>query len=188
MLGKKGAIMSENKATWKKITVDNEVYYLSNNKLYDEHFIETPLTVGQKIISSYYSNKINEVASPDEYLDIIILLKNYTLYSCAIIECLKLLTIIETKQNAFYIKKILPILSSCYRCINAPEKSIELIEKYDNEHFTPAFLTSIAAAYCDLNNYSKAKKYANMAYSMQGGGQGYNNELSLVYKRIDKNN
>ena len=47
-------------------------------------------------------------------------------------------------------------------------------------------LTSLAAAYCDVGNYELAKKCANKAYAIQGGGKNYQTELSLVFQRIKK--
>ena len=51
---------------------------------------------------------------------------------------------------------------------------------------SPALLTSLSAAYCDVGNYEMARKCANKAYAIQGGSLNYSNELSLVYKRIKK--
>ena len=49
-----------------------------------------------------------------------------------------------------------------------------------------ATLTSIAAAYCDLEEYEKARQFCDIAYAEQGGGTGIKTELSLVYQRIEK--
>ena len=47
-------------------------------------------------------------------------------------------------------------------------------------------LTSLAAAYCDVGDYKRAKYCADRGYFTQGGGQGHKNELALVYYRIRK--
>ena len=49
-----------------------------------------------------------------------------------------------------------------------------------------ALFTSFGSSYCELEDSDNALKFANKAYAMQGGGVGYNNELSLLYKRIRK--
>ena len=46
------------------------------------------------------------------------------------------------------------------------------------------FLTSVAAAYCDIGDYYSAKKCYNKAYAKLNGQR--NDELSLIYKRIQK--
>ena len=46
------------------------------------------------------------------------------------------------------------------------------------------FLVSVAAAYCDIGDYDSAKKCCNKAYAKLNGQ--HNDELSLVYKRIQK--
>ena len=82
---------------------------------------------------------------------------------------------------------ILPIYTSCCREINQPQRGINCAEK-----LLPicggsvATYTSLAAAYCDVKEYEKAKKCARIAYAKQGGGQGYKTEVSLVFKRLEK--
>ena len=43
--------------------------------------------------------------------------------------------------------------------------------------------TSIAAAYCDIEDYETAREYANKAYAKFKGHS--DEELFLVYKRIE---
>lgn len=52
--------------------------------------------------------------------------------------------------------------------------------------FSVPLYTSIAAAYCDLEEYEKARQFCDIAYAEQGGGIGIKTELSLVYQRIEK--
>ncbi len=82
---------------------------------------------------------------------------------------------------------ILPRLTSCYRKQGRAKDVIELASKikrkYGSKMFTPTLLTSIAAAYCDLDEYDNALKCCNRAYAQFGGKA--SGELSLVYKRID---
>lgn len=80
--------------------------------------------------------------------------------------------------------------TSCYRRMGQSQKAIDfwMNNKSIFQEFTEsvALLTSLAAAYCDVKDYKKAKYCADRAYAAQGGGQGYKNELALVYLRIKK--
>ncbi len=83
---------------------------------------------------------------------------------------------------------ILPRLASCYRKINQPLKVIKIAtyakQNFGSKLLTAPLLTSTAAAYCDLGEYSNAKKCCDLAYAMLGGAA--NEELNLVYKRLKK--
>lgn len=48
--------------------------------------------------------------------------------------------------------------------------------------WSAALFTSIAAAYCDIDNYETARKFANLARSISGMES--SPELISVYKRI----
>lgn len=83
---------------------------------------------------------------------------------------------------------LLSTLSSCYRKIGKPEKSIELYEyarlNFGERFISEGFCTSVAAAFCDLKKHEEAKKMANKAYAKSGGkGSG---ELNGLYGRIRK--
>lgn len=92
------------------------------------------------------------------------------------------------KCNDRTVRYILPKLTSCLR---KQGKATEVIliftkmkAKWGNKMLSPAALTSIAAAYCDISEYDKAKKCCNRAYAMsQGNSSG---ELKAVYGRIKK--
>lgn len=81
---------------------------------------------------------------------------------------------------------LLPRMTSCYRQTGQAQKAIDILSvasnKYGKAMVTPALLTSVAAAYCDLKDYTRAKKCCDRAYA--SGGK--NEELSEVYKRIDR--
>ncbi len=85
------------------------------------------------------------------------------------------------------VKSVLASLSSCYRDsrINQPERCIELFERYKiygNRFMSSAFLTSIAAAYLDINDLFSAKAAADRACALNGGRQDFN--LAAVYQRL----
>lgn len=81
---------------------------------------------------------------------------------------------------------ILPRLSSCYRKQKMPWKAVGLLvfaeEYYGEEMITEVFLTSIAAAYCDLGEFDKAKLCCNKAFKLSGCV--CSDELQAVYDRI----
>lgn len=83
---------------------------------------------------------------------------------------------------------LLSKLSSCYRKIGKPQSAIELYEEvkknYGENPISSAFLTSVGAAYCDLEKYEEAKRFADKAYA-KSGGKG-SPELSGLYGRIRK--
>ena len=82
---------------------------------------------------------------------------------------------------------ILPRMTSCYRQTGQAQKAIDILTKATHQFgrgmVTPALLTSVAAAYCDLEDYARAKKCCDRAYASGGKGSA---ELSLVYDRIHK--
>jgi tetratricopeptide (TPR) repeat protein len=91
--------------------------------------------------------------------------------------------------SAHYYRTVFPMITSCYRSLNQPQKAIDFWMQHKQlfaSCLSPALLTSLAAAYCDVGNFEMAKKCANKAYAIQGGSKNYATELSLVYKRIKK--
>lgn len=89
-----------------------------------------------------------------------------------------------TRQTMAY---ILPRMTSCYRQTGQAQKAIDILamatQKFGQGMVTPELLTSVAAAYCDLGDYVRAKKCCDRAYASGGKSSA---ELSLVYKRINK--
>lgn len=83
---------------------------------------------------------------------------------------------------------ILPRMTSCYRKNGMPQKAIDILEyaskTFGKDMVTPVLLTSVAGAYCDLGDYTRAKKCCERAWAQSSGKR--SEELSLVYKRIQK--
>lgn len=170
-----------------KITYEGEDYYFNKGILYDSTFIEVPKNVSQKVLKEHYE-KINyeefDEASLLEHL-------NYLKISECYDSCLQAINFGLKKFNSSidYYKTVLPMITSCYRALGQPQKAIDFWmtnKKLFSSCLSVPLLTSLAAAYCDVKNYELAKKCANRAYAMQGGGLNYKNELSLVYRRIKK--
>ena len=92
------------------------------------------------------------------------------------------------KSNAYETGRILPRLTSCLRKQGKPDEVVKIYsrmkEKWGSGLFSSVALTSIAAAYCDLNEYEKAKKCCNRAFAMENGN--CSGELTAVYRRIKK--
>lgn len=90
-----------------------------------------------------------------------------------------------TKETIAY---ILPRITSCYRKKNMAYKAIELFsfakEKFGSGMMSSALLTSAAAAFCDMQEYEKARKCAKRAYAMEKGKAPQ--ELINVFSRIKK--
>ena len=83
---------------------------------------------------------------------------------------------------------LLPRITSCYRQTGQAQKAIDILtlatHRFGQGMVTPVLLTSVAAAYCDLQDYARAKKCCDRAYASSGGK--HSDELSLVYDRIKK--
>lgn len=152
----------------------------------------SPLAV--KIYEQIFE-KTNLPAFSYEYLnDLARSLKNLKLYSQAITVVTYLLDHIdqfcEEWKRKIALQGLYAVLMSCLRGKGDPQEAIiiysKLFYKYGDGFLTSMICTSAAAAYCDLKNYEKALKMCDKAYALQGGGTGELNELSLVYKRLEK--
>lgn len=96
--------------------------------------------------------------------------------------------VLEETQDVNTYRKVLPRLTSCYRAQGQAAKAIELFDgltrQYGGKLNSPALCTSIAAAYCDIKDYKKAKDCADKACAMNRGKA--SGELAAVYARIRK--
>ncbi len=85
-------------------------------------------------------------------------------------------------------KVLLPRITSLHRIKNRPEQALELGEHYlsvyERKIWSPALFTSLAAAYCDINELEKARKYANRARAISGKNSSV--ELMSLYERLKK--
>ena len=85
-------------------------------------------------------------------------------------------------------RALLPRITSLYRIKNRPERAVEVgehyIRIYESKIWSPSLFTSLAAAYCDLNELEKARKYANRARAISGNNSSI--ELMSVYSRLKK--
>jgi hypothetical protein len=60
-------------------------------------------------------------------------------------------------------------MTSCYRQTGQAQKAIDILaeatKRFGQSMVTSALLTSVAAAYCDLGDYIRAKKCCDRAYA-----------------------
>lgn len=167
------------------VEIDGKNYYYDGKYFFDEFFIVLQGAELKEVAGKYFSSIDWQTLNVDELLDFIKKMKNNglcyqakkTIYSA----------MFKFKDDANFLYAVLPLYTSCCREMNLPQEAVDVAEG-----FLPicggsvALYTSLAAAYCDLKNYEKAKKYARIAYAKQGGSKGYKNELSLLFLRLQK--
>ena len=170
-----------------KIIYENAYYYLYGNNIVDENFLTVPEPLAKKIATLYFGEISYEKLTQQELLNYIKQAKETGEYSLAY--SATKFGLDKFCENTDFVKTLLPIMTSLSRKADKSAEAIEYAEKYlslSKAYISVPLLTSMAAAYCDLKDYNKALKVCNYAYKLQGGGVGYKNELSLVYKRIIK--
>lgn len=95
-----------------KIEYDGEIYYYMKGRFVDSTFIEVDETTKDKLAKIVYSKVDYKTLSKNELVAFAKEVKDTKQYSLAETICLYCL---ETfKEDAFLIKGILPILTSCY--------------------------------------------------------------------------
>lgn len=162
---------------------ENENYYYINNKFYDSSFIEVDAKLGARLLRPYYKDFNFNLLSKDELLTLIHTAKEMGLY---LVSKEASEYGLKTYKDFSFITIVSPILSSSLRKLNKPQEATEIIEKYNitNQMKSAPLLTSIAAAYCDLNDFILAKKFADHACAKLRAIKQDSPELAMVYKRI----
>jgi len=163
---------------------EGKKYIRRGEKWTDSSYIVVPETVQRKLYDAYsesidisglhYNSLIEEADRFKESSSYDLAIKYYE-------EAIR-------KGSQSDIRYILPRITSCYRLSKQPQKAIalfsEIKRKYGAGFFSPALLTSAAAAYCDMNKYTEAKKCIDRAYAMSGGKS--SPEMNAVYGRLRK--
>jgi len=167
-----------------KVTYNDEDYYFSNGKWLTSGNMMAPMGIVpqlNKLLTASESQNNGE-KSFEEYKELVDKTKDAENYQLAYMyakEAIKTLP-------SWDVQLMLPRFTSICRLLNKPEEAIQVAEehisKYKKDIESPMLFTSVAAAYCDIGDYVRAKEYANKAYSQKGKGDV---ELMLVYKRID---
>ena len=114
-----------------KILFENEYYYINKGKVYDSSFLELPTNEAYKILQHYFKSVDYKVLDEFQLLDLLKQLKTANFHQLC-------LSIIEYGLNKFsdsfdFYKTVFPIITSCYRAINTPQKAIDFWEKGINE-------------------------------------------------------
>ena len=163
-------------------TLNGEKYYYKNGKWLTSSYMTVPSALTSQLNKLLVKDVDISGKSVNELIDIIDGAKNGNNIQLA----LKAAECALKKAKTPEIRKLLPRTTSIYRHIGQSQKAIEVAEQYTRKYgkdvYTSALYTSIAAAYCDLEQLDMARKYANMALAFSGGnGSG---ELKSVYSRL----
>lgn len=168
-----------------KIEYNGKTYMYDGKNFIDDTFIILEGEELRNVSRVYFSSIEYQTLGTETLLTVIKQMKTIGLYY----EAKKAIDFAVTtkSQNLQLLHDLMPIYMSCCRAINQPQDAIKFAEEFLPicGGSVPTY-TSLAAAYCDVQNYEKAKRYAKLAYAKQGGGKGYTTELSLVFKRLVK--
>lgn len=177
---------------YKSIELDGNIYVKVNNKWLDSSFIVPPVQIINKLLEKEIASIDIEKAPIEQVKLFITEAKQCECYAL----CLKIVeTLIKRSliiNDLETIKYFISVKTSCLRGIRNPHGAIEFYNEMKKKYGTNivrnvATLTSLSAAYCDIDDWESAEQTAKRAYALQGGNQGYVNELSLVFKRIQAN-
>lgn len=82
--------------------------------------------------------------------------------------------------------RLVPMKTSCLRALHKPKEAIEffneIIKKHDTLTYSSALYTSIAAAYCDIEDHNHALQYARIACGLNTQDKPF--ELLNLIKRL----
>ncbi len=169
-----------------KFEYEGENFYFHKGQFYDETFMSVEKTLGDKLAQNYFSATDYTSLSPEKLIEYIKSVKDAGQVLPAKNACVYGLE--KFAYDRGFVGAALPMLTSVLRQTGSPREAVEAGKKYlkllGEKAASVPFYTSLAAAFCDLGDYASAKKCADCAYRMQGGGKGYANELSLVYRRL----
>lgn len=162
-------------------------YTRRGNKWVDEKYMVAPSSIQSELNHLSFSEEIfneTDIEKLTEYGD---RYKNSASVALAI-KCYRRAIELAELNNENEIRYILPRLTSCLRNQGKPDIVIEIFssvkKRYGKKIFNSALLTSVAAAYCDLQEYNNAKKCCDHAFALSGGKA--SGELMSVYGRIKK--
>jgi tetratricopeptide (TPR) repeat protein len=167
----------------KKIEYEDEIYYITKEHIVDGSFTVVSEELSKKIADKYFAQFNYKELDKEELLNYIKDTKQFKCYVISLEAC----RYFSVKYSDHF--AILSIETSLLRLLNKPNEAIELAERFlriSKNYGSIPLLTSLATAYCDVENYIKAKQYCDYAFAKQGGSVGYTNELSLVYLRVKK--
>ena len=163
---------------------NGEKYYFKKGKWLKSDYTVAPISVVTELNKLLMENENFEEKSVDEIIKLLDGAKMTSNTGFA----LKLAEEAMEKASLSEARALLPRITSLYRIKHRPEKAIEVGEHYigiyEGKIWSPSLFTSLAAAYCDLNELEKARKYANRARAISGNNSSV--ELMSVYARLKK--
>lgn len=167
-----------------KYFLNGEEYIFKNGKWLTSSYITPPLAVVSKLNKMIQGSGNIEKMNMDELMEIIDNSRERDNYHLAAQALERAMEVAKDDE----IRTILPRLTSNLRKQGKSQEAIDVSEKYLSRYgkslYSPALFTSIAAAYCDLGDFSNARINANRARSMLGSQSSV--ELISVYSRIKK--
>lgn len=164
------------------IEINGMRYYIINKKIVDEHYLVPPK---DELIAIYNDIiKYRDDLTNEQLYDFAIGAKENGCYNSALEIVMELQSVAMKNSDFSQIRKLTPIITSLFRSLSDSQQAIDYYEtmrtKFGDFILSAALLTSIAAAHCDLRDYTTAKKFADRAYAKGG----WSIELTSVYSRI----
>lgn len=167
-----------------KMDYEGKTYKRYNGNWIDSSYMIAPLIVQEALDKRYAQSLSLEHYSVEELIKLADEFKNNESYILAAKHYREAIS----RADRDTCRYIYPRLTSCLRKIGRSREAVEIIslikKKYGMELITPVLLTSVAAAYCDLNEFGNAKRCADLAYCKLNRNP--SEELRLVYARIRK--
>ena len=167
------------------IEVNGQRYFYDGNHFFDEYFLILQGAEQKEVVEAYFAQTDYTKFNAEALLLFIKKLKANDL----IFRAKKAIdyALEKFKDDGRFLYRVLPLYTSCCREMGKPKEAIAAAQKYAGENgYSAVLCTSLAAAYCDIQDYENAKRFVRMAYAKQGGAQGYQNEVSMVMLRIRK--
>ena len=164
--------------------LDGQKFYYDKGKWLTSSYMIAPTEITSRLNMLLMEKVDLSDKSMEELLKILDRAKHGSNTQLAIKVAEKTLEIAETVDE---IRKLLPRITSLYRQVGTPQKAIDIAKEYtdlfNKRVWSQAFLTSIAAAYCDLEEYDIAKKFADIARVTYGN---ISPELMGLYERLKR--
>ncbi|MFI3166822.1 MAG: hypothetical protein R3Y32_01755 [Bacillota bacterium] len=171
---------------YEKFEYNGEIYYYHNNEFLDSSFIILSGENTAKVANAYFKNINYKDMTVQSQLDLLKKLKKAKQFGTAI----KVAEVIfeENSRSKGVVKMVLPIVMSIYRELGKPQMAIEFADQYLSvlDCGSQALYTSLAAAYCDIENFKQAKSAALKGEEYRSKTKSAFCELDLVWSRIDK--
>ncbi len=162
--------------------LDGEKYYYKNGKWLTSNYMSVPTAIISRLNKLLVEKEDISEKSVDELIEMLDGAKRSENTQLALKSAERAMEIASVSE----IRTLLPRLTSLYRQIGRPQKAVDTAEEYLEKHkknvWSPALFTSIAAAYCDLDQFDISRKYANKAKALTGNNS--SPELISVYARL----